>query len=94
MAAKTAPRYLHVQDRVGGTVGGTPSHPAWTLEHEAEAVRLLVKISQAEEAMAQAVRHRDEAVRQMLDEGVPVTVVAAALGLTRSRVYQIRDGRR
>lgn len=35
-----------------------------------------------------------DTIRFVLSEGVPVTAVAQAAGLSRERVYQIRDGRR
>lgn len=37
---------------------------------------------------------RDTLIRQALAEGTSVVDLAASAGLTRSRIYQIRDGRR
>lgn len=37
---------------------------------------------------------RDDAIREALAAGVPVSGIVRAAGLTRARVYQIRDGRR
>ena len=66
----------------------------WTPEHEAEAAEAVVKVADAEYRLSEATRQRDEAVREALGAGVPVALVAVAYRLTRSRVYQIRDGRR
>jgi DNA-binding phage protein len=33
-------------------------------------------------------------IRRAIEMGVPVTRIAAAAGVSRERVYQIRDGRR
>ncbi|MFH9426032.1 hypothetical protein [Streptomyces sp. NPDC017529] len=45
------------------------------------------RIGQAEEA-------RDQAIRDALAAGHPVTAIANAANLSRARIYQIRDGRR
>jgi hypothetical protein len=37
---------------------------------------------------------RDEAIRQLLADKVPVKAIVSASGLSRERVYQIRDRRR
>ena len=37
---------------------------------------------------------RDTSIRAALSEGVPVREIVAHTGLSRERVYQIRDGRR
>lgn len=37
---------------------------------------------------------RDDAIRELLTDGVPVKAVVSASGLSRERVYQIRDKRR
>lgn len=66
----------------------------WTPEHEAEAAEAVTRIADAEHRMAEATKARDEAVREALAAGVPAATVGAAYRLTRSRVYQIRDGRR
>ena len=49
---------------------------------------------QAEQAVAEATRRRDDAVRQAIGDGVPVTAIADRAGLSKARVYQIRDHRR
>lgn len=51
-------------------------------------------VREARGALAEAERRRDEAIRTALEQGVPVTQIASATGLTRMRVYQVRDGRR
>lgn len=66
----------------------------WTPQREAEAKRVRVAIAKAEADVAARVAQRDNLVRSMLAEGVRVATLAEAFGLTRSRVYQIRDGRR
>ena len=37
---------------------------------------------------------RDDTIRQLLTDGVPVKAIVSASGLSRERVYQIRDKRR
>lgn len=37
---------------------------------------------------------RDDAIRSALAEGVPVATLVSETGLSRARIYQIRDGRR
>lgn len=66
----------------------------WTPEREAEATRISAAIIDAQWALAEATQARNEAIRAMLAEGVGVSDVSQRFGLTRSRVYQIRDGRR
>ncbi len=56
-----------------------------------EAVRAL---QEAEAAVARATQARDEAVRKAIADGVPVATLAEQAGLSKARVYQIRDGRR
>lgn len=72
----------------------TTTATTWTAAHEAEAAEAVTRIADAEYRLAEAASARDEAVRQALAGGVPVATLAAAYRLTRSRVYQIRDGRR
>ena len=38
--------------------------------------------------------HQADVIRRAIGEGVGVTVIARATGLSRERIYQIRDGRR
>lgn len=51
-------------------------------------------LRQAEEVVAEATRRRDDAVRGAIADGVPVTAIAEQAGLSKARVYQIRDHRR
>lgn len=51
-------------------------------------------LRQAEEVLAEATRRRDDAVRRAIDDGVPVAAIAEQAGLSKARVYQIRDHRR
>ena len=53
------------------------------------------QVKAAEAALQQAILDRGEAVRAALDAGAGAQPIAAALGLSRHRVYQMRDaGRR
>ncbi len=51
-------------------------------------------LRQAEEVVAEATRRRDDAVRRAISDGVPVAAIAEQAGLSKARVYQIRDHRR
>lgn len=52
------------------------------------------RLAKAEDERAQQLAARDEAIRAALDAGQPVALVAYEAGVSRERVYQIRDGRR
>lgn len=52
------------------------------------------QVKAAEDALQQAILDRGEAVRVALDAGVGAQPIAAALGLSRHRVYQMRDAGR
>lgn len=67
---------------------------AWTPERQRQANRLLGPVVAADAALAEATTKRDEGIRAMLTDGASVADVAQAFAMTRSRVYQIRDGRR
>ena len=41
------------------------------------------------EQITKAERQRDELIREAVERGVRVVTIAAALGLTRARIYQI-----
>ena len=41
------------------------------------------------EQITTAERQRDELIREAVERGVRVVTIAAALGLTRARIYQI-----
>lgn len=64
---------------------------------DAEAKRLLNAVLQsrehAERLRAQAKEIQAEAVSAALDAGISPLDIAAVLGVTKARVYQIRDGR-
>lgn len=45
----------------------------------------------AEAELAAAVAARDDAVRDAIEAGVPVAQIAEVGGISRMRVYQIRD---
>ncbi|MBN7567258.1 hypothetical protein [Mycobacteroides abscessus] len=63
---------------------------------DAEAKRLLNAVRKARERAGelrvQAKKVQSDAVSAALDAGVSATEIAAALEVTRYRVYQIRDG--
>lgn len=52
------------------------------------------RLQEAREAVARKEDDVAEAVRAALAEGATASDVAKAVGLSRARVYQIRDGRR
>lgn len=58
------------------------------IRHEAD------KITEAAITIAEAEEVRDDYIRAAINARVPVTGIAAAAGLTRGRIYQIRDNRR
>jgi hypothetical protein len=51
-------------------------------------------VAVAASRIGQAEKARDEAIRAALDAGHSVISIAKAAGLSRERIYQIRDGRR
>lgn len=53
----------------------------------------LDEIKQAAEAFQQAKQERDDLVRRAAAAGCDRTQIAAAVGLSRGRVYQILDGK-
>jgi hypothetical protein len=70
-------------------------HETAPLEHAESALKFIVD---AREAAHRAVEQRDEEfnarVRQFLASGGSVAVAVEKTGLSRARIYQIRDGRR
>ncbi|MEU4154715.1 hypothetical protein [Streptomyces antimycoticus] len=54
----------------------------------------LSRIAVAASRIGQAEEARDEAIRKALAAGHSVIAIANAAGLSRARIYQIRDGRR
>ena len=52
------------------------------------------QVKAAEDVLAQRILDRGEAVRVALDAGVGAQPIADALGLSRHRVYQMRDAGR
>lgn len=55
--------------------------------------RLLNAVAKAEKRIGDAREARRAAVIEALEAGVSGTVIAQVLGVTRHRVYQIRDGK-
>lgn len=49
--------------------------------------------AEAEEATARARATRQRAVVAALDSGITAVQIAESLGVTRARVYQMRDGK-
>lgn len=68
-------------------VNETRAAVAYVLATDAELRLARWRVRQAERAV-------QAAVRAALADGVPAPMVGAALGVTRARVYQLRDGRR
>jgi hypothetical protein len=60
----------------------------------AEVERTAAEVAAVTAALASAQLHRDDAVRQALTEGHTVAELMAPAGLSRERLYQIRDRRR
>lgn len=52
------------------------------------------RLAEARESVARKEIEVAEAVRNALAEGAPAVKVAEAAGISRARVYQIRDGKR
>ena len=50
-------------------------------------------LEQALAAADRAAETRDELIREAIREGRPVTTIMTWAGVSRARVYQIRDGR-
>lgn len=81
---------------------GTPLNDQWEILAEALSTaptdgprdRALVNVEATANALDHAERERDEAIRAAIKAGASVISIAAAAGLSRARIYQIRDGRR
>ncbi|MEU0393795.1 hypothetical protein ABZ208_13630 [Streptomyces sp. NPDC006208] len=56
--------------------------------------RALIAVEDAAARLARAEGERNETIRKALDAGAAVISIANAAGLSRARIYQIRDGRR
>lgn len=69
--------------------GGRAAALAAAVEAHARAKRLA---AQAEELHARAREVRRAGVQAAIDAGLSAVEIAAALGVTRGRVYQIKDG--
>lgn len=64
--------------------------PGMTPEEEAE---LLGRVVAADEQIEDSKKELRERVSEAMKHGVPAATIAKRLGVSRSRVYQIRDGR-
>lgn len=62
-----------------------------TTERPVSVQRDMEAMIAAHEAIEQSKRRRDRFVRRLRDQGVPVTEIAAALGVTRRAVYFLLD---
>lgn len=73
--------------------GNEPGEPTSGQQHH-----LLAAVEDAAAATRDAAKDRtedrDERIRSAIAAGVPVITIAKRAGLSRARVYQIRDGRR
>jgi hypothetical protein len=56
--------------------------------------RALIDVEATANALGHAEKARDEAIRAAIKAGASVISIANAAGLSRARIYQIRDGRR
>lgn len=72
-----------ITDQIAGAVWAEPSLLDELMAAQAEVDQQTERLSR-----------RDAAVRKAMAEGVPVREIVEHTGLTRFRVYQIRDGRR
>jgi hypothetical protein len=71
--------------------------PIRRAEDPAEVIELrsaMQRYEAANNAAAEAERHRDDIIRRCLAAGMSVVRVMAVTGLSKPRIYQIRDGRR
>ncbi|MGW1119245.1 hypothetical protein ACWD5B_19390 [Streptomyces tanashiensis] len=79
---------------------GTPLPDQWQMladvlgAPDPSNVTELVEITAAVNRMAAAEQERDEKIRAAIAAGYPVISIAGHAGLSRARIYQIRDGRR
>lgn len=63
--------------------------------YDAETLRMhAANVEQKQEDLANAVEGRDDQIRGMLRKGAKPTELGALIGMSRERVYQIRDRRR
>lgn len=84
------------------TDDGTPQDHEWQTLAEALSFesddspreRALLAVEDAAARLANAEGERNAAIRKALNAGAAVISIAGAAGLSRARVYQIRDGRR
>ncbi|WP_157509577.1 hypothetical protein [Leifsonia sp. Root4] len=64
-------------------------------EDDAETLAIHVAlIEQRTAEVAEAVKGRDEQIRGMLAKGAKPTELGRLAGMSRERIYQIKDGRR
>jgi hypothetical protein len=64
-------------------------------QRRAEALHKVSEATEHRQAVTAAAEQRFRAaVRHALTVGVPASMIASAAGITRGRIYQIRDGRR
>lgn len=63
--------------------------------YDAETLQMhLANVAQKQDDLNTATRGRDEQIRGMLRKGAGPTALAALVGVSRARIYQIRDSRR
>lgn len=62
--------------------------------HDSPRERALIAVEDAAARLARAEGERNEAIRKALKANAAVMSIASAAGLSRARIYQIRDGRR
>jgi hypothetical protein len=81
---------------------GVPLDTEWAVlaealndaDNDAPRERALTEIEDAVRRLTQAEEDRNELIVAAINAGASVISIANAAGLTRARIYQIRDGRR
>lgn len=72
----------------GHQAGDFGTRELWDLQEKAQAVE------EARDMLKHAESERDKAIRAALDSGCEVKDIVPVTGVSRARIYQIRDGRR
>ncbi|WP_102157719.1 hypothetical protein [Zhihengliuella halotolerans] len=64
------------------------------MSEHADVAELAARVAAQQASLDEAKAELDDAIRAALAAGVPVTELAEKSGLSRPRIYQIRDRRR
>ncbi|URN11333.1 hypothetical protein LUW77_03310 [Streptomyces radiopugnans] len=91
-------QYRTVRDYASTYTGGALTAEDLQQEREgsarSELVRVALRRKQREAAATEGEMEFRKGVRQALDAGISVAEIRRETGLSRERIYQIRDGRR